>query len=217
MVRICLVFFLMAAVLLVVPSCNNDEESSTTEPQRVESVVTQSSAASDTVRVVVDDFVGNITVKPGSSDSVHVVATKYAETQTQVNQIQVEITAWLDTVLVTATNPLNLSNAGVDVQITAPPDARLEIFIGVGNLSYEGRPKGAHSYDVGVGNIFCFWPADVNVAIDLRVAVGSISIEFPVDYTSSPTMRSVEGTIGSGDEGAVRAQASVGGIDLRRQ
>jgi hypothetical protein len=122
-----------------------------------------------------------------------------------------------DSLVVTATNPLNFSNAGVDLEITAPPDARFTVILGVGNLSYEGRPKGEHSYDIGVGNILCFWPADVNVAIRVRVAVGGLSIEFPVDYTSSPTMQSVEGTIGSGDEGAVRAQVAVGEIHLRRQ
>jgi hypothetical protein len=165
----------------------------------------------------VDDFVGSITVKPGTSDSVRVVATKYAETTQQVGQIGLEIREGQDSLVITATNPLNFSNAGVDLDITAPPDARFTVINGVGNLIYEGRPKGAHSYDVGVGNIICFWPADVNVTINVRVQVGTLNIEFPVNYTSSPTMRSVEGTISSGDEGSVRALVPVGEIHLRRQ
>ena len=217
MARISLVLLLMVVLLLVVSSCTDNRELSPTEPQRVESVVTQSFAAGDTIRVVVDDFVGSITVKPGSSDSVHIVATKYAESDQQLSQMQLQMTEGQDSLVVTATNPLNFSNAGVDLEITAPPDARFTVGVGVGNLVYEGRPKGAHSYDIGVGNILCFWPADVNVAIRVRVAVGGLIIEFPVDYTSSPTMQSVEGTIGSGDEGAVRGQVSVGEIHLLRQ
>jgi hypothetical protein len=64
-----LVLFLMVALFLVVSSCTDSRDSSPTEPQRVETVVTQSFAAGDTIRVVVDDFVGTITVKAGSSDS----------------------------------------------------------------------------------------------------------------------------------------------------
>jgi hypothetical protein len=202
MVKISLSCALMVALLFVVPSCTDSRTTEPSEdPQRVESVETQSFAAGDTIRVVVDDFVGSITVKPGTSDSVRVVATKYAQ----------------DSLVITATNPLNFSNAGVDLDITAPPDARFTVINGVGNLIYEGRPKGAHSYDVGVGNIICFWPADVNVTINVRVQVGTLNIEFPVNYTSSPTMRSVEGTISSGDEGSVRALVPVGEIHLRRQ
>jgi hypothetical protein len=208
----------MAALICAVPSC---KDSRTSEPSdgtsRVESVVTQGFSAVDTIRIVVDDFVGSITVKSGSTDSVQVVATKYAETDQQLAQIGLDMREGQDSLIITASNPLNFSNAGVDLEITAPPDARFTIINGVGNISYEGRPRGAHSYDVGVGNIICFWPADVNVAIDVRVQVGTLNIEFAVNYTSSPTMRTVEGTIGSGDEGVVRAQVSVGEIHLRRQ
>jgi len=212
-VQVCL---LLAGFVLVHTGCDNASDSSTTEPQLVSEVVRQSFAFGDTSRVTVQDFVGKITIQPGSSDSIHVVATKYAEATQGLGSIQLMMTQQAVGLLVVAENPLNLSNASVDIEITAPPEARFDANTGVGDVIFAGRPRGSNASSTGVGSLVFTMPADVNLAFDLRLGVG----QFVVEFNYNPEQASgnyLKGTIGSGDEGSIRAQTGVGDIRLLRQ
>jgi hypothetical protein len=61
------------------------------------------------------------------------------------------------------------------------PCARPQIATGVGDITYQGRPKGRCCFATAVGSVILRLPHTVNIMVDLVTGVGSIVFEFPVD------------------------------------
>ena len=105
------------------------------------------------------------------------------------------------------------SGAGdVDIRGTS---AAIDAHTGAGSIDFRGRPRGNCRFDVGAGTIKLRLPADVNVKVDLDTGAGDIDVELPVDGKVSN--RKVNGIIGRGDEGEIRAHVGAGNIDLVSQ
>ncbi len=101
---------------------------------------------------------------------------------------------------------------GITIQGASGP-ARLTA--GAGGIDYEGQPSGACTFHVGAGGITLRLRADADVRVDLTTGLGGVSSELPVD--GSVGVRSIHGTIGTGEKGSISATAGVGGIDLVRR
>jgi len=101
---------------------------------------------------------------------------------------------------------------GITIQ-GASGSARLTA--GAGGIDYEGQPSGACTFHVGAGGITLRLRADADVRVDLTAGLGGVSSELPVD--GSVGVRSIHGTIGTGEKGSISATAGVGGIDLVRR
>ena len=86
---------------------------------------------------------------------------------------------------------------------------------GGGNIDYQGRPQGSCRLNTGGGNIKIKLPKDVGVQVDLDTGSGEIDVDLAVDGRLSK--REVSGTIGSGEEGEIRAHTGGGNIDLTGQ
>jgi DUF4097 and DUF4098 domain-containing protein YvlB len=86
---------------------------------------------------------------------------------------------------------------------------------GAGDIDYQGQPRGDCRFDTGAGSIKLRLPDDVNVTVDLDTGAGDIDVDMDVDGKVSK--REVRGTIGSGDEGEIRAHTGAGDIDLISQ
>ena len=105
------------------------------------------------------------------------------------------------------------SGAGdIDIRGTS---GKIDAHTGAGSIDFRGRPRGNCRFDVVAGTIKLRLPADVNVKVDLDTSAGDIDVELPVDGKVSN--RNVNGIIGSGDEGEIRAHVSAGNIDLVSQ
>lgn len=87
---------------------------------------------------------------------------------------------------------------------------------GAGNIDYEGTPGADCRFDTGAGNITLRLPADVDVEVNLDTGVGNVSLGgFDVDGTV--TRGRVDGVIGTGTQGSIRADTGAGNINLVRR
>jgi len=174
-------------------------------------------AVSAAVTVTVNNFVGDVTYRTGSAGCVRVKAVKRAEHRSELDCIEVHMTAHSTGVDVTTSNPRNLDNASVDLEITAPADAIPNIYTGVGEIYYRARPLGNCRFKTGVGQIRLALPSDVSVTVELSAGVGTIFVGFPVDGVITNHPSYVKGTIGGGCCGDLYACTGVGNISLLRR
>jgi hypothetical protein len=211
---------LMLLLLLTAGGCDDHvvspccDGSGSTADKKYTQVIDWSVFVDDTPTVVVDNFTGKVTFRTGGDDIVKVRAIKRAAYRSDIDCIDVEVSAYQNEVIIRTDNPRNLKNVSVDLEITAPPDARPQIATGVGNITYQGRPRGRCCFSTGVGSIDLRLHHDINIMVDLVTGVGSIVLEFPVDGTIG--LGCVRGRIGSGAEGSVDASTGVGSIQLIR-
>jgi len=184
------------------------------ESQPFSETIARTFAFGDTSTIDVESFVGNVTVRADGADSIRINATIRAASQADLGLIEFAATEQAGEVRIRAENPANRPNTSVDIDITTPPGAGLDIGLGVGNISYQGRPAGENRFATGVGSIILALPANVNIAVQLAVGSGSIALEFAV--VGQVTTATVNGTIGTGNEGRIQANVGVGEIRLVR-
>ena len=165
--------------------------------------------------LVVESFVGNITVRPGAGGSIQIKATKWAAREDDLRLVNVEMSKLSGLVKIKTDKPASIDNVSVDIEITAPSGTNIDIDLGVGSIDYVNRPGGGCFFNTGVGSIKLDLPADINVIVDLATGVGSINIDFNVEGEVS--QKTVNGTIGDGDEGEIRARTGVGDIEMTVQ
>jgi hypothetical protein len=165
--------------------------------------------------LVVENFVGNATVRPGAADVIIISATKWAKHEGDLAKISLDIFQNSGGVFVDSDNPSEVHGVSVDFDITVPPDTWVSVKNGVGSISYRGRAGGGCHFDTGVGSIRLNLPSDINVEVELSVGVGSIHIDFPVNGQIS--RHSVKGIIGNGTEGEILAVVGVGNLFVQKQ
>lgn len=211
MKRTLLILIAGAFLLTIVSGCGDDDPTSVTTLE-YSSVENYTLAVSDNPILTVDDFVGGISVVPGVSDTIRVTATRRAAREQDLNKIVIAVTSTSNEIDITAQNPSELQNVEADFEISVPPGTKVELISDVGNILYRGRPRDINRFNVGVGSIALYLPANVNVYVDLSVSVGSVSSSFIVDGTVSNTR--ILGLIGSGADGEIRASTNVGNIEV---
>jgi hypothetical protein len=112
----------------------------------------------------------------------------------------------------------NVTTGGGNIEIRDASDS-VEATTGGGNIEYRGRPQGGCNFSTGGGNIKLRLDADSNATLNLEVPKECercrVDVDFSVD--GQVTRRKVSGTIGTGDEGAVRAATGGGNIDVVRR
>jgi len=110
--------------------------------------------------------------------------------------------------------PLEVWNgAGTIIILDAagPVNART----GAGTIEYQGRPEGECSFWSGAGTIVLRVPRDLDVQVDLSSSVGGVHSDFGV--SGHVSMRSIRGTIGTGEDATITARSGVGTVMLNRQ
>jgi hypothetical protein len=237
--------------------------------QKYSEELDESFAVSARPTLMVDNFAGDVIVHIGESGSIHVVATKRSAREKDLERIEVEMIERDGGLDVITDPPSGLKNVSVDLEITIPPSADLDLHTGAGDIivrdvqgdvradsgagdvdvrdvtgeldahvgagnidvrrvigtvdldtgagsiDYQGTPQGNCRFNTGAGSIEIELPADANLELDLDTDVGDIDVDMPVD--GSKSNRRVEGSIGDGSEGEIRARTSVGNIDVTSQ
>ena len=204
------IFVFVISFMLLICAC--DEKSTSPKYSDVED---RSFEVGESPTLVIESFVGNITISSGEVGTIRVISTKRDARESDLAKIALEIIEIESALRVTAENPSQIKDVSVDFEITVPLRATMNVGVGVGDIDYEGHPQGICHFNAGVGSITLRLPADVNVKVDLATGVGSIDVDFPVEGHMSN--RSVGGTIGAGNEGEIHAHTGVGDIDLVRQ
>jgi len=91
--------------------------------------------------------------------------------------------------------------------------ASVRLDTGAGEVNYEGQPRGTCTFRTGAGNITLQLPSGVNAEVELNTGIGNISLGgFDVQGDTSGT--DVQGTIGTGEQATIVADAGVGNITL---
>jgi hypothetical protein len=205
---------LITSFIILLCGCDGKDPSSPSS-QNFSEVVERSFAAGDSCTLTVENFAGGVNVHTGEAGTIRVIATKWASREEHLEQIEVEMAEEDSGLHVITDNPSNLGNVSVDLDISAPPGALMNLSNGAGGIDYQGRPHGSNSFNVAVGTIKLRMPEDINVTVNLVTSVGAIFLDFTVDGQVSDKV--VSGTIGTGDEGEVHAHTAVGNIHLIRQ
>jgi hypothetical protein len=206
-----LVALLAAAVF--VAGCGDDD--GPTGPSAMTFSDTLSTTYSVDFGPVIDvtNFIGNITVRPSGTGLVEVTTRKWAASEADLDKIVVTVGKIPTGVNIEAKNPTNAQNVQVDLVISAPEISSWNMDVAIGNIDYEGRPKGACGFSTSVGQIKLKIPQNMNALLNLSTGGGSISlVGFQVDGQVSSS--SVIGTIGNGSEAEIAASTNVGTITV---
>jgi hypothetical protein len=223
----------------------------------------------DSPYLEIDNATGPVTVRPGESGEIHVVAIKRGWRRADLNDIRIERIVRDDGVVLRTRHLSSGGNRSVKFEIRVPIDSRLKVRTATGNVAvyglsqgaqvdvstgditivdvggeieaiaatgsievlgasapvrlqtstgsirYRGTPRGECRFDVATGSISLTLPDDPNVKLDLGTSTGWIRVGYEV-YGQVRT-RSVQGTIGSGDEGTILARTGTGNIALGRR
>ena len=123
-------------------------------------------------RLELYNVAGSVTVEAGDSGVVHLVATKRAPLAADLDRIVVERSPTDGGLLIRTRRPATLVNASVDFEITVPPDTRLELDTGAGNVEVRGL-SGNVDVDTGSGNVEL---EDIAAAVDAHSGSGSMTV-----------------------------------------
>jgi DUF4097 and DUF4098 domain-containing protein YvlB len=123
----------------------------------------------------VDSFAGSVTVYAGEEGVIEVVAIKRAASSQHLAEVSIEMNQRANGLSVRTTGPRTRtrSNVSVDFEITAPPDARLEVRTAAGNVDVRGIQGGIRVHS-GAGNIDV---RAVSGAARLDVGAGDVRYE----------------------------------------
>lgn len=120
----------------------------------------------------IDNFAGQVTVRAGESDAIHVVATKRASRAGDLGRIQVDIDQQNSKVVIKTRKPSNLNNVSVLLEITAPASTRLDLRTGASNTDVRGLRNDIKLF-TGAGSVVI---ADVIGDIDAHTGAGSMDV-----------------------------------------
>ncbi len=203
----------MLAAVAFVAGCG-DDDGPTGPSAMIFSDTLSTTYPVDTAPVIdVKNIIGNITVRPSGTGLVEVTTRKWAASEADLDKIVVTVGKIPTGVNIEAKNPTNAQNVQVDFVISAPEISSWNMDVAVGNIDYEGRPKGACGFSTSVGQIKLKIPQNMNALLNLSTGGGSISlVGFQVDGQVSSS--SVVGTIGNGSEAEIAASTNVGSITV---
>ncbi|MGD2039384.1 MAG: DUF4097 family beta strand repeat-containing protein [Anaerolineae bacterium] len=165
---------------------------------------------SDAPQLNIATFAGEITIRAGADDAIHVTATKRAVNRNNLDRIQLDMSSQGNGVRIEARLPGNRSNSAVDLEITAPTGTRVELSSGAGDLEVSGL-RGPLTVDLGAGvaNI-----RDVSGMLDVDSGAGDIDVRRstgPVRLFLGAGQITYEGN----PVGDCRFQTGAGNVDLK--
>jgi hypothetical protein len=128
--------------------------------------------AGDAPTLEIDNATGPVTVRAGEGNAIEVVAIKRAMRRSDVDRNEVDLVPKDDGLIVKAWQMPGVRGASVSLEITAPPDTRVEVHNGTGTIDVTGFRNGA-SIETGTGDLTVI---DVWGEIDAHAGTGSISV-----------------------------------------
>jgi len=160
--------------------------------------------------LTIKNFSGGVTVRVGEPGTIRVIATKRGLSKARRDQIVVDMTPQESGLAIETKKPSGLSIGSVDLEITAPPDTRLNLHTGSGGIEVDGLTEDL-VVDTGSGGI------DLrNVPGAIQASTGSGGIDVvggggPARLQTGSGGIEYEGT----PQGDCRFQTGSGGIVLR--
>jgi DUF4097 and DUF4098 domain-containing protein YvlB len=160
-------------------------------------------------QLTVDNFAGSITVRTGAAGQIQVIAVKRAPGGAGLNSIQVEMSQQDGGVLIRTSKPTILSNQSVQLEISAPADAQLDLHSGAGSIDVRGFTNDI-KVDSGAGSLTI---QDVTGTLDAHTGAGSIDVQGATGLVSLDTGTGSIDYNGS-PQGSCSFQTGTGSIQL---
>ncbi len=141
---IMLLVFLSLPVLVtgLIAGCDTNPVSSTQYDYSDSDVL--SFAVGDSVTISADTFVGSVTFGPWVLEGVQVTITKWANVEADLDLLHVESSESDTVVRVEASNPENLNEVEVDIEILGPPGVSLDLASGQRTLGLARKNPDGH-------------------------------------------------------------------------
>lgn len=159
--------------------------------------------------LTVDNFAGSLDVHSGDGNEMQIVAIKHAPRRSDLERIEVEITPQEGALRIETTKPRTLSNAWVELMVTAPAGARLDLSTGSGAVEVSGFEGGAQIH-TGSGSVAA---QNLSGGVDLQTGSGSMKVQNVVGWLKVGTG---SGGIGvQGMDGELEAHTGSGSVDVR--
>lgn len=165
---------------------------------------------------ILDTFAGDIMIGHVAAPGIHVVATKWAASEEDLDLIEVLAGEGNDKAQVAAVDTTGLESAFVNFSVSLPAGRILDIYTGSGKIEYSGTFAGNADFRADGGLIVFRIPWGTEVRLDLDVGVGGILVDFPVTGEVVSNQR-VIGQIGTGRDGKIRASVGFGDIQILQQ
>ena len=100
--------------------------------------VVESFVAGEAPSLSIDNFAGEIVVRPGESDTLQVTATKEAHRASDLDRIAIEMNQEGSQVVVKTRRLANLNNVAVQIEVMVPARTRLDLYTGAGTTDVRG-------------------------------------------------------------------------------
>lgn len=144
---------------------------------RVEERTEQSFAVGTEPTLEVKSFAGKISVRAGEGDQIRIIATKKAAGRNVLDRINVDVSELANGARIETSHARGLTaNVSVDLEITVPADADLDLRTGAGKVEVDGI-EGRISAQTGAGSV------------EVRGAAGPVALDTgagEIDYEGEP-------------------------------
>lgn len=123
----------MTSVILLAGCGDDDNPTGPDGDNRVSTVEDRSFTVAVVPSIALLNGLGSITARSGAVDNVRIVATKFAMSEADLDQIDVIMVEQQGQVEVTTSQPADLDNSSVEFEVTAPAASQLDLRTGVGS------------------------------------------------------------------------------------
>jgi hypothetical protein len=125
----------------------------------------------------IENFAGSVTIQPGETGVIRVVAVKKANSRNRMDRVKVTMSERGDGVVIETRMSPPASNASVELEITAPADSRVQLQTGAGTVNVRGI-TGPIDVESGAGQV------------ELRGARGPVAVDLgagQIIYEGTPS------------------------------
>jgi hypothetical protein len=204
----------LAGVVLLLAACSGS---------RVERTRTTGVDIAGTPHIFIDNFSGDIEVSTGSAGRVEAQATLFAPAGQEATLDGLDFVFSADATQVRgasqwANGGQPAADTGIDLSLSVPPGANLEVRNGAGRIRYRGTPGGSSLVlTTGIGDVGMKLPPETTFRIDALAAIGSIATNYPLAVSRTATGATLKGMMGENPTLQIEATTGNGKISLERQ
>lgn len=190
---------------------------------RVESTRTTGIDVAGTPDIFIDNFNGAIEITTGDAGRVEAAATLFAPAGEQATLDNLDFVFSADATQVRGASQWvdgaqPATGAGIDLKLTVPAGANLEVRNGAGSIRYAGTPGGsALTLATGTGDVVLALPAATTFRVDAQAAIGSIDTNYPLAASRTATGATLQGMMGETPALHIDLATGNGKISLERQ
>lgn len=205
---------MVAATLLLLVACTGG---------RVEKTLTTGIDVAGAPDIFIDNFNGAIEITTGDAGRVEAAATLFGPTGEEATLDSLDFVFSVDGAQVRGAGQWiagaqPADGAGIDLRLTVPAGANLEVRNGAGSIRYAGTPgESSLTLATGSGDIAISLPAATAFRVDARAAIGSIETNYALAASSTSTGATLTGMMGETPALAIDLATGNGKITLERQ